>query len=252
MKKEFAIIGNLKREPEKYMLLGTGFFIDNNGYFVTAGHVFRKNRNYICQFYICFPNENEHVDLIEIENYKFYSRKIYGDYERFKKEPRKRFDYQCGPEYFDVAVGKVNIAETNFYEFKIKRPFSWNKLNMPCFNINKNTCPSKKMELVNGQTNSEFIEFHNHGLKVKERLALARIPFLYETMEFKNIDLYNNCIEVHGQGTKGNSGAPVLDENKKVIGIYISGTLFNDLRAIHLARYVNKKSRRLRKILEKA
>jgi len=66
-------------------------------------------------------------------------------------------------------------------------------------------------------------------------------------MVFKNIDLYNNCIEVYGMGTKGNSGAPVLNEKGFVIGIYVAGTTFSDLRAVLLSRSVKKKSIKLKK-----
>ena len=249
MSKIFVIIGNLKREPSSYLVLGTGYFIDGNGFFTTAGHVFRDNRNAIQEFHICFPKENEHVDILPVTKYRFYSRKIYGDQERLDNAQRKRYDYQCGPEYFDVAVGKVEIQVDNFLEFKKKRPFEWDKLTMPCYNINSQTCPERKFTLIDNKVDSQYIESHNWDLSLHERLKLARIPFLYETMEFKNIDLYNNCIEVHGQGTRGNSGAPVLNDQGFVVGIYISGTVFNDLRAVHLSRYVKKKSIKLKKLI---
>lgn len=212
-KKVFAVIGKLEREPDKYMILGTGFFIDNDGFFVTAGHVFRDNRNAIHKFYICFPKDNELVKVFEVTDYRFLSRRIYNDQDRHLGAPRPRKTYQCGPEYFDVGVGKVNIGITDFYEFKVKRPYVREKLRMPCFNRNKDECPEKKFSLNTGNIDSRYIEFHEHQHKLKERLRLARIPYLYDGMEFKNIDLYNNCIEVYGEGEKGNSGAPVLNED---------------------------------------
>ena len=76
MDKVFAIIGNLKSDTTNFIMLGTGFFIENNGTFVTAGHVFRKVRDSIQQFYICFPKNRELVDIIPITEYKYYSRKL--------------------------------------------------------------------------------------------------------------------------------------------------------------------------------
>jgi hypothetical protein len=251
MNKVFPIIGKSKISPEKYMILGTGFFINTVGYFTTAGHVFRDNRNACEQFYICFPKGNEYVDLFPIAIYKFYSKKIYNDRERLKNDLRPRYEYQCGPEYIDVAVGKVEITITDCFEFKKKRSYEWNKLNMPCFNRNKETCTKNEFTLKDGKVNSLFIEFHNWDLRLRERLRLARIPFLYETMEFDNVDLYNNCIEVYGNGTKGNSGAPVLNENGKVIGIYVAGADFNNLRTVLLSRSARKRVSVLIKLIER-
>jgi len=246
-RKVFAIIGKLEREPDMYIILGTGFFIDEKGFFVTAGHVFRDNRKAISQFYICFPEDNELVDLIKVTDYRFLSRKIYDDNDRNFDVPRNRHKHQCGPEYFDVGVGKVDIGTTDFYAFKIKRPYAWEKLTMPCFNRNKKECKEKKFLLDTGKMDSRYIEFHEHKHKLKERLRLARIPYLYDGMEFKNIDIYNNCIEVYGEGEKGNSGAPVLKEDERVVGIYVAGADFKELRAVLLARYVRKKANVLKK-----
>jgi len=245
MEKVFAVIGNLKRETNDFILLGTGFFIENNGTFVTAGHVFRKNIDTIQEFYICFPENEEFVDITPVIEYKFYSRQLYLDEERRLKTPRKRQNYQCGPEFIDVCVGKINPIETNFFNFKIKRPNIGEKLSMPCFNINKTVIKGKFFNLTNGKVDSRFIETYNRNLKFEDRLKLARIPFLYETMVFQNIDLYNNCIEVYGEATKGNSGSPVLNEKGEVIGIYVSGANFCDLGAVLLSRYVKRKSNKL-------
>lgn len=246
MDKAFAIIGKLIYEPNSYKMLGTGFFIDNEGFFTTAGHVFRNHRNTVSQFYICFPKDNENVDLIEVVRSEFISLKMYGDHERHLKTLRDRNKFQCGPEYIDVVVGKVELSGTDFYKFQRKRPFATEKLIMPCFNINDTICKNRKFSLINGQVNSQYIEHNNRSFVVKARLKHARIPFLYETMIFRNIDLYNNCIEIFGNGKKGNSGAPILNEKEKVVGMYLTGTRSNDLGAAHLSKYIKKKTMNLR------
>lgn len=246
-KKVFAIVGRLKRYPDKHLFLGTGFFIDSDGFFVTAGHVFRKNRNAISQFYICYPEEKGLVMLYEITDYRFLSKQIYGEPERINNVDRNRSKYQCGREYFDVGVGKVDIGKTDFYEFKKKRPYIWEKLEMPCFNRDIEECPEREFLLVRGKVVSKYLESNLFPVDFRERLRLARIPYLSEEMEFENIDLYNNCIEVYSEANIGNSGAPILNGKGQVIGIYITGTSFNDLGAVHLARYVGKKANVLKK-----
>jgi hypothetical protein len=245
MKEYFAIIGQRSSDPSEYKMLGTGFFIDNKGNFLTAGHVFRDHQASINNFYICFPNADEKVKLIPIKKFKILSRKLYLDNERLHQLPRPRKVYQCGPEYKDVAVGNVELQYTPFYQYRKKRPYEWEKLKMPCHNINLVLCSDKKFSLVDNLLNSSFIEFHNRDLVIKERLSLARMPFLDDEMIFESIDKYNNCIEVYGEGVRGNSGAPVLLSNGKVIGIYVAGAKFNNLNAVHLSRYVFKKARKL-------
>ena len=249
MKEYFAIIGQTAFDHTIYRMLGTGCFIDNKGTFITAGHIFRDHRHSMNQFFICFPEREENVELSIISNYKFISRKLYSDEERRQNSPRLRKEYQCGPEYTDVAVGIVMLENTPYFILQKKRPFERDKLLMPCYNINLQTCPDRRINSRDGLINCSYIEFHNRNLELRERLRRARIPFLYEDMEFDNIDTYNNCIEVYGEGKKGNSGAPVLNEKNQVIGIYITGANFINLRAVHLSRYLMKKARKLLKLL---
>jgi V8-like Glu-specific endopeptidase len=247
MKEYFAIIGQRLSNLAEYKMLGTGYFIDNNGTFLTAGHVFREHQNSIKQFYICFPDGDSNVELIPIKKYRIHSRKLYLDNERNFEYPRSRKEYQCGPEYKDVALGKIEIQNTPYFAYQKKRPYEWDKLNMPCHNRNKVICPKNVFKLSDNLLSSSLIEFNNWNCELRERLRRARIPFLYEGMKFDNIDTYNNCIEVYGKGSIGNSGAPVLNSNNKIVGIFIAGTVFNDLGAVHLARYIYKKARKLMK-----
>jgi hypothetical protein len=249
MKEFFAIVGQRLSNHIKYKMLGTGFFIDSAGCFLTAGHVFRGHEDSIKQFYICFPSGEDMVDIFPVSKYKYMSKRLYLDDERNQNLPRPRKEYQCGPEYVDVGLGKVELYNTPFYKYKRKRPFGNEKLKMPCHNINKVLCPERIFELENNLLSSLFIEFNNTDLIVRGRLRLARIPYLFDGMVFENIDKYNNCIEVYGDGIKGNSGAPVLDSKEKVIGMYVTGASFNNLRAVHLTRYIYKRAQQLLKDL---
>lgn len=245
MKEFFAIIGQRLSNRAEYKMLGTGFFIDRNGHFLTAGHVFREHENSISQFFICFPTGEEMVNLIPIIDRAHLSKKLYLDDARNQHLPRPRMEYQCGPEYIDVGIGKVDLENTPFFKHKRKRPLENEKLKMPCHNINMLECPTRILRLEINLLSSQFIEFNDRDLVIRGRLRRARIPYLYDGMKFNNIDTYNNCIEVYGDGIRGNSGAPILDSNNKVIGMYISGTNFNNLKAAHLTRYIYKRAQQL-------
>jgi hypothetical protein len=245
MKEFFAIIGQRLSNLAEYKMLATGFFIDSNGNFLTAGHVFREHENSVNQFLICFPEGDELVEVFPIIDHAYLSKTLYLDDARNQTLPRPRMEYQCGPEYIDVAIGKVDLENTPFFKCKRKRPAENEKLKMPCYNIKTAEGQTRIFRLEINLLNSGFIEFNNRDLVIKERLRRARIPYLYDGMRFENIDTYNNCIEVYGDGIRGNSGAPILDSNKKVIGMYISGTNFNYLKAAHLARYIYKRAQHL-------
>lgn len=243
----FPIIGRLKDDPEKYRFLATGFFIDNNGLFVTVGHTFRKNINSINQFFISFLDK-EKSELIPIVSYKWISKEVYGEIERRDKVIRDRRKYQCGPEFTDIAIGKVQLSETPYYTFQKKRPNEWQKLISPCYNRNENSCHEITFSIQDNLFDSSFIEFSEKPFKLKNRMQLARIYYMGDNYNYPNIDLFNNCIEVEGKMVIGNSGAPVINENEKVIGIILGGGLLSPT-FIHLSKYISKKVRKLKKIL---
>jgi hypothetical protein len=251
MKEHFAIFGKRKINPLQYKLLGNGFFISNFGLFISAGHVFNNHLSDTLEFLIGSPEDSESFELIKIKQYYFASKKLYLDDERNNNTERVRKYFQCGPEYTDFAVGIVEIRNTPYYKLKRKRPFEWENLNMPCYNINISRCPNRVFELDNTVCRSTNITFNQPILRIEDRLKHARMPFLYENMVFENIDKYNNCMEVCGEGERGNSGAPILDDNGNVIGIFVAGTTFNDLKAVHLSRYIIKRSKHFIKKLRK-
>ncbi len=235
----FPIIGKLKNDPEKYMILATGFFIDNNGLFVTAGHTFRKNISSINQFFISLLDKDK-SELFPIASFKWISREVYGEDERRDKVIRDKRKYQCGPEFTDIAIGKVQLSETSYYELQKERPYEWQKLISPCYNRNENACPEVTFSIPDNLIDSSFIEFSEKPFKLKNRMQFARVYYMGEKYDYKNIDLFNNCIELEGDMVKGNSGAPVINENNKVIGIILGGERFSPI-IIHLSKYILKK-----------
>jgi hypothetical protein len=243
----FPIIGRLKNDKEKYMILATGFFIDSNGLFITAGHTFKKNINSIDQYFICFL-EKDKSELIPVSSYKWISRKVYGEIERRDKIDRNRKIYQCGPEYTDIAVGKIQISKNIYFSFQRKRPYEWQDLKSPCYNRNEETCPEPTINIKDNLIDSSFLEYSEKPFKLEDRMQFARVYFMGDTYNYENIDLFNNCIELEGDMVKGNSGAPVINESDKVIGIILGGERFSPT-IIHLSRYILKKTKKLKKLL---
>jgi hypothetical protein len=243
----FPIFGRLKDKTDKFIFLGTGFFIDKDGLFVTAGHTFRKNQSSIAQFYISFLKEDK-AGLIPIISFEWISKEVFGEFERRDNVNRERSKYQCGPEYVDVAVGKIKISETSYYVLQRKRPHEKQKLISPCYNRNEATCPERIFNIYNNLIDCSFIEFNEKPFKLKNRHQFARVYYMGNKYKYKNIDLFNNCIEVEGSIKKGNSGAPVINEKSKVVGIIVGGEKFSPT-IIHLSGYIIKKVRQLKQSL---
>ena len=154
----FPIIFKIKKSEHRYMILATGFFIDNNGHFITAGHTFRKNNSTIDKYFICLPFE-EKSELIAISSYKWISRKIYGEIERRDNIDRNRMKFQCGPEYTDVAIGKVQISDNTYFSFQRKRPYELQNLKSPCDNQNIQTCHDPTFVDEDNLIDSTFLEY---------------------------------------------------------------------------------------------
>lgn len=242
----FPILGKIKEKENRFIILSTGFFINHKGLFATAGHTFRKNINHCEAFYICFPKEEEKAELIPVTSYKWLSKRVYGENERKDKILREKRAFQCGPEYMDVGIGKVDLFDTLCFSFQRKRPFEWEKLTSLCYNRNENKCSDKEILILNNLIDSSKIQFSRKSLILTNRLQLARVYYMGHNILYDNIDLFNNCIEVEGSMTFGNSGAPVLNDRNKVIGIVLGGGKFSPT-IVHLSRYVNKKIRKLKK-----
>jgi hypothetical protein len=174
---------------------------------------------------------------------------------------RTRKRHQYGPEFKDVAVGKIDLKNTPYLQFQKKKPYEWNKLTSPCYNKHHDNCSSGTINSPSKLVNTNLFQFNERELTLKNRNQHSRIPYLGEESEYHkyaNIDLYNNCFEVEGICEKGNSGAPILNEKGLVVGIFSGGGLLsnkNDEKKfpinIHSSRYVQKKARKMKKAIQK-
>lgn len=246
MNTTFAILRQDDNQENRFYFQGNGFFIDNDGTFVTAGHVFRNNHN----FFICLrENETDDYTLYPVLNYKIKYKLDYYKSEDYRNSVKRNIRlYQYGPEYKDVGVGKVNLSNTSFLTFKKKRPFPYHQLK--CIYFKRSTSFLKHgIELsTNALANNYLTKEEVNFIIDNDRFELAEIPRYGGTN--KTIDHYNNCMHSYASLEQGNSGAPVL-LGGNVVGIIIGGKsglkYQKDYITFILSRYVSKISRRLRK-----
>jgi len=94
MEKHFAIIRQSENNPEKHKFCGTGFFINNSGILVTAGHVLRNAKVTKTQPYICFPGSSSLLTIYPIVDFNILTRRLYLDRERNRDLTRDRDEFQ--------------------------------------------------------------------------------------------------------------------------------------------------------------
>lgn len=241
----FCIFRKQSSNPDKYIFSGNGFFIDNSGTFITAGHVFRE----IGERYIGFYEENEDIELIPIDTSKYRAihRKIYNDLNYQRKDIRYRSEFQCAPEHKDVAVGKLDIQNTEFLNLTRKRPYEWDKLSVSFYCRDQNLT-EKDTGLIDGKIPNSFVKNYHVDFTLRNgRLDLAEIPYLLNSADKQNF--YNNCILLNGKTYRGASGSPIINQRGLVVGIIIGGDKFQSITTMLLSKYVIKKSKKLLKAI---
>lgn len=242
MNKHFAIIRESEKNPDRYRFCGTGFFINESGAFTSAAHVLRNAKNTNTRVFICFPINQELVPIFQVDAFNLLTRRIYNEPERTYNIPRSRDKFQCGYEFKDIAVGTVNLSDTPYYDFEIRRPSRLEELYLLGFQLNKDLCPQNEFSLIEGKFDSGLVISDDKPLEIKGRLNKARIPYLHKGMQFEKIDLYNNCLDVYGNVSQGNSGAPVINKFGKVSGMIVAGNKFDKIGTMHLSKYISKKT----------
>lgn len=246
MNKVFSIFRKQSSNPDKFSFSGNGFFIDDNGTFITAGHVFREKG----ERYIGFYEENEDIELIPLDNKKCKTihRKIYNDQNYLRNDIRFRSEFQCAPEHKDVAVGKIDIQNTEFLNLIRKRPYEWDKLSVS-FYCRDQTLTKIETELINGKIPNSFVKIYDVNFTFKDaRLNLAEVPYMVNSAD--KLNYYNNCMLLNGKTYKGASGSPIINQRGQVVGIVIGGDKYQSITTMLLSRYVIKKSKKLIKLFQ--
>lgn len=241
LKPSFVIFKRNIEHSDQYFIIGNGFFINAEGCFVTAGHVFKKEGD----FFIGFPEENKNIKLFPvIWKAKLYrSPYDYNEYQnRVKREASK---YQKGQEYKDIGVGQVDINNTPFFVFMDKRPRKGDVLNVNGFR-RKIGQPEAGISLVNNRISCEYYFEDRFEYICNKRIVLVRYPCKNDKIFIgdKN-NYYNNCMILDGTNKRGISGSPVLNKYGAIIGMVIGGDTPENKTFIILSKYINKTSKRL-------
>lgn len=247
MSKVFPIIKDHPTIANSFIITGHGFFIDRNGTFITAGHVLRNPANY----YICLPDGNN-MDLIPVTSKRYYYRENY-----FKRNGgfdngllRNRRYYQCGPEHKDVAIGRVDLTNTEFLKFTKKRPSLSDNLTVNYFRPNR-VYASTGVGLTNNQIPDFYIQADSVTLQKGTNDLLSLVPYNHTNPIIFNDpnNYYNNCIWTNGTTGHGVSGCPVINNQGLVVGMVIGGVERQPFTLVLLSRYILKTSKKLYKIL---
>jgi hypothetical protein len=166
---------------------GTGFFISPEGHFLTAGHVLEQKENV------------KNYAIIESSLYEISIHKI----EYIKID---------NPEWIDYAIGMINYKTINYFNLS---------------NISKNT----ENNLIVGFTRS-LTEKDDAFLikKVGNDFGLYKINAFISDNIFRNKQtIFKNAYTVGfetSSNPKGMSGAPFLDKDFNVLGIFVWGKVY--------------------------
>jgi len=236
----FSIFRQNVNDKNLYKICGTGFFINDKGVFITAGHVLRLNVDY----FIGFTQKNKNIKLYKVHKKKeIYKEPYYNVDGSVKEEIRYFSKYQCGPEYIDVGMGQINtINNTPYYTLTKKRPKINDKIHTFGFFMPREYSNGVKLE--NDRIPYYSFKSLHVELEIKYPLAKARYPDI-DALEDKR-NYFNNCLLLDGESRPGLSGCPVLNKNGIVVGMILAGHSTSKKKVlIHLSKYIGKKAKKL-------
>lgn len=239
MNRTFPVFGRINQD---YKFLGSGFFLNNDGFFATAGHLFARSS---CEdFFIGIP-EGDYYKLIPIDRKIYTYRKVHNDLDKMNRIERAKQKFNFGPTFKDIAIGKVAIKNTNAYNIKRNKPKIGEQL-MSNFYQKSSICP-ERFTITDNKVPIDYISHITNPLIV-HRNENARIPFQGEDFINDNCDLYNNCYEVLGHIKKGNSGGAVLNSTNEIVGMANGGSPINtEPKVLTGGRFLRKIANKLRK-----
>lgn len=242
MYQTFPIFGRI---DYNYKFLSSGFFLNDEGLFATAGHVFANSR---CEDFYIGVHEGEFYKLIPIDKKSYTYRRVYKDIDIINEIKKTKQVYNFGPTFKDFSIGKVNMENTNAYHIKKKKPKIGESLISDYYERSHN-CP-ERFTITDNQVPINYVTHIMEPLTV-HRNENARIQFQGENFIYENCDLYNNCFEVKGHVKKGNSGGAVLNSTNEIVGMANGGSpIITDPKVITGGRFLRKIANKLkRKIL---
>lgn len=227
-----------------YRFIGTGFFINKKGYFITAGHVFKNSGNY----FIGIKNEDDDFDIYPVTNYlNLYKEDYYkqqGDYERGVE--RSRDSHQYGPEWQDIGVGATTYTSKQTATFKIKKPQNKASVSTEYYIRNDVLFPEAGIEIINNRLEGNKMILIHKDIEIIRKHNAVDHPYLGNSIGTNNQNKYSNCLWGKEDTNRGASGAAVVNQRRHVIGIIIGGnTRPDNVSYILLSKYVQKRAMRL-------
>lgn len=207
--KDYIISILLINEDCSYSFVGTAFIVNPNGLFISAGHVFKQGSFNKNSFVCAFPSKES--EIIKITHLDV----LYNE-----------FEYQRKPTFYDFAVGKINKKFDSFLSIDIKRPNLGDKqyvIGYRNYNQDKN---KNRFEInSNGILDLSSIQFEELETLVVDRFAKISSNFYDYCIGTVTPDenKFNNCYTLEKHMHKGVSGAPVLNADYTISGVYFGG-----------------------------
>lgn len=198
MKINNCIFPIISKRDSRFFFLGNGFFLENKNFFVTAGHLFKEDKDTYAVI------NGELVDLNKFNSYCDYVAEekqiepIYKDLKIFK------VDFDFGQDFIEVSSLQlerdINITSIGYHETEtnIETPL---------------------MVLKDMNPNIERLEFFEQDHIVYR----ANRALIQSYKQFKNDEepIFTNCSTCSFMAPSGKSGCPVLDTENRFCGMII-------------------------------
>ncbi len=224
----------LINSDDSYSFVGTGFIISLQGLFLSAGHVFKQG-NFDKNMHVCaFPSRESQLIKISYLSINYKER-----------------EEQKGPVFYEFAVGKIDKKFDEFIVINSKRPqFNDQQKIIGYRNINIERNLNRFSLSSNGTINLSDIQFEKLTTNVIDRFAtinkdLSDYSAGSYTPQNWNNKKYNNCFTVNRRLHKGVSGAPVLNNDNTLSGVFFGG--FPSFSFILATKFIKKNIRKTTK-----
>jgi len=181
----FSII--VRNQADEITDRGTGFFINKDGYFITAGHVVEDPT---CKYFALIGNAEHALDI------------------KFKEYVKQ--DAYRSPVYMDLAFGKVAYQPQNFMKLGTKKLQPGNTVELNGFNKHVPASLARTIDELDELDIEENDRFFNSYATL-----IDSVPALKTNAVTKEHFIMNNVytIEPVNQVIKGQSGGPITQND---------------------------------------
>jgi len=219
---------------DKVTHLGSGVVVNDKGLFLTACHVLMYHLNEINRIRIAFPDSANPGKLYKI-------KVLYSEYQDpliHRTGSNKKSFHQ------DIAICRVLSYDYSMhFQLQTKRPSQDEILTIKgYYNPDKVSAP-----IINNSVNLGFLVKEESEFRIKYRLLsiFSRNPNDYEISPelVVNEKKFNNCLTLRNSSHSGVSGAPVLNSDGKVVGIFLGGNQHLHYCNVLCSKYIRKRYR---------